>query len=107
MSTSSGIPAFDFATSIASGAAAPAGHECRRLLGEDVNRLPVVERTDGRHDRPAGTDVSGHERVTAGGLDLGSEEDRRRLVQLGDSTIEAMEAEPEPVAAERVRHEDP
>ena len=65
------------------------------------------ERPERRHDLAGRPDVAGDERPPTGRVDLGPEEDRRRPVQLGDPVLEAVQPEPQPVAAERVRHDDP
>ena len=69
--------------------------------------LRVVEGAGGRHDRPARPDVTGDERLASASVDLAAKEDRRRLVDLGDPALEAMEPQSQPVAAERVGHHDP
>ena len=84
-----------------------AGDERGCLLGEDVDRLGLVERPERRHDLAGRSDVARHERPPAGRVHLGAQEDRRGPVQLGDPRVEPVEPEPEPVAAERVRHDDP
>ena len=82
------------------------GHERGSLLGEDVDRLVVVERPGRGEDRAARTDVAGDQRVATGRIDLAAQEDRGGLVELGDAVLEAVQAEPHPVATERVGHED-
>ena len=85
-----------------------AGHERGRLLGEDVDRLVVVERAERGHDLAARADVAGHERAwPPAGVDLGAEEDRGGPVELVDAVLEAVQPEPEAVAAERVGEQDP
>ena len=83
-----------------------AGHERRRLLGEDVDRLVVLERPGRRQDRAARPDVAGDQGVASGRIDLVAQEDRGGLVELGDPVLETVQAEPHPVATERVGHED-
>ena len=54
------------------------GDQRGRLLGEDVDRLVVVERAGRREDRAARTDVTGHQRVAAGRVDLAAQRGSRR-----------------------------
>ena len=84
----------------------PARHEGGGLLGEDVDRLVVVERAGRGEDRAARTDVARDERVAAGRVDLAAQEDRRGLVELRDTVLQPVQAEAHAVATERVGHED-
>ena len=54
------------------------------LLVEDVDRLGVRQRPERLDDLAGRPDVAGDERVPAGRVDLGTEQDRRGPVQLVD-----------------------
>jgi hypothetical protein len=84
-----------------------AGDQRRGLLAEDVDRDVVVERAERLDDLARWADVAGDQRATTRGVDLGAGENRGGAVELVDAFAQAVEAEAQPVAAERVRHDDP
>ena len=69
-----------------------AGDQRGGLLAEDVDRLVVGERPERLDDLAGRPDVAGDERVTAGRVDLGAEQDRRGPVQLVDAVGVAAQA---------------
>src|ERR1700690_15266 len=70
-------------------------------------RTPAASTSDRRGIAAAGTDTPADQGPVAGRFDLGPQEDRRGLIQLGDSRFEVMEAQSHAVAAERVGQQDP
>ena len=83
-----------------------AGDERRGLLAEDVDGLVVGERPERLDDLAGRSDVAGHERVAARRVDLGAEQDGRGAVELVDAVTVPAEAQPGPVATERVGQQD-
>ena len=72
------------------------------MLAEHVDRLVVVERAERGDDLAAGSDVARDQRPIAGRPRFVAEEGRGGAVELVDAVLQAVQPEPEPVAAERV-----
>ena len=82
------------------------GDQGGRLLGKDIDGLVEIEAPERHHDRAGRADVAGHQGVGPGGLDLGSEQQCRHLVELRNAVLVAVQAHTKAIAAERVGQHD-
>src|SRR3990170_2675108 len=105
------LPPIAFAPHSASARTARSGGtpiiEGPRLLCEHIDRLVELEEPHREHERTGRPDVAGDERGPVRRIDLRTRQDGRHLVDLADVPLVAVKAQPQPVATERVREDDP
>ena len=83
-----------------------AGHEGRGLLAKDIDRVVVFQRPERGDDFATGPDITGHQGCPTRRVDLRPGQDGGGPVELIHPGLVAVHAQAQPVAAERVGHDD-